>query len=121
MAKLINKKLEGSTLIEVLIAMVIIMIVFAIALKVFGNVMSTGVSFKKIQAQNQLHQLSEQVKRNGYIEESAIKIDSVNYQLLAAPSEIAGISKLEIKASQNGANLGSIKCLFKEKIKHEEN
>ncbi|MEE1945908.1 type II secretion system protein [Pedobacter sp. KR3-3] len=120
MAKLINKKLEASTLIEVLIAMVIIMVVFAIAMQVFGNVLRTGVSYKKLQAQNQMQLLSEQVKKNGYVEEAEVKIDSISYQLSIAPAEVAGIAKLEIKASLNGANLGNIKCLFKEQVKHED-
>lgn len=120
MAKLINKKLAASTLIEVLIAMVIIMVVFAIAIQVFSNVLNTGVSYKKLQVQNQLQLLSEQVRQKGYVEEESLKIDSVNYQLSTEPSDVAGIAKLEIKAKLNGTNLGSIKCLFKEQAKREE-
>lgn len=120
MAKLINKKLEASTLIEVLIAMVIIMVVFGIAIQVFSNILHTGVSYKKLQVQNQLQLLSEQVKQKGYLAEETVKIDSVNYQLSTEPSEVAGIAKLEIKANLNGTNLGGIKCLYKEQIKHED-
>lgn len=120
MAKLINKKLAASTLIEVLIAMVIIMVIFSIAIQVFSNVLNTGVSYKKLQVQNQLQLLSEQVRQKGYVEEESLKIDSVNYQLSTEPSDVAGITKLEIKAKLNGTNLGSIKCLFKEQAKREE-
>ncbi len=120
MAKLIHKKLKASTLIEVLIAMVIIMVVFAIAMQVFGNVLRTGVSYKKLQAQSQMQLLSEEVKKNGYLEEAEVTIDSINYQLSIAPSEVAGVAKLEIKAKLNGTGLGNVKCLFKEQVKHED-
>lgn len=115
MVKLINKKIPASTLIEVLIAMVIIVAIFGIALKVFGNLMNSGVSFTKVQVQNQLHILSREVQKNGVINDPELQIDSVNYQLTANETDIQNISKLEIKASRNGKPIGGVKCLFKEK------
>ena len=120
MAKLANKKIQASTLIEVLIAMVIIMVVFAIAMKLFSNVMSSGVSYRKVQVQNQLQILSEEVKQKGYVPQATLKVDSVDYQFETKASDVAGIAQLEIKASMNKRELGSIKCLFKEGEKHEE-
>jgi Tfp pilus assembly protein PilE len=121
MGGIINKKLKGSTLIEVLIAMVIIMIIFAIAMQVFSNVLNTGVSFKKIQVQNQLQLLAQEVKEKGYLEQNDRQLDSVNYQLTTTLSEVEGVSKLEIRATQQGKNLGNLKCLFQLKEKREEN
>lgn len=120
MAKLVNKKIQASTLIEVLIAMVIIMVVFAIAMKLFSNVMSSGISYSKVQVQNQLKILSEEVRQKGYVPQTNLKVDSIDYQFETKPSEVAGIAQLEIKASQHTRELGSIKCLFKEGEQHAE-
>jgi type II secretory pathway pseudopilin PulG len=113
MAKLIHKKLPSASLIEVIIAMIIIMIVFAIAMRVFTNVMNTGVSFTKIQVQNQLNLLSKKVQQEGYLADEHLQIDSVDYFFEADSSSTPGLAKLSIKASQQKRVLGEIKCLFK--------
>lgn len=115
MAILIKRKLEGSTLIEVIIAMVIIMVVFVIAMKVFANVFKTGVSFKNIQVSNQLNILCKKVQTSGYIDNNRVKIDSVDYELIEKESEVKSVSFLEIRASQKGRSMGTIKTLFKVK------
>jgi hypothetical protein len=112
MAKLIRKKVPASTLIEVLIAMVIIMVVFVISIKVFNNVLYSGVSLKKLQVQNQLNVLSKEVKRQGYVPEQAMVIDSVTYEYLVEDTAI-GLSQLEIKATAQGKTIGEVRCLFK--------
>lgn len=120
MAQLIKKKIEGSTVIEVIIAMVIIMVVLVIAMKVFANVLNTGVSFRNIQVQNQLNVLSKKVEELGYIENNLVQIDSVNYELIEKESELKNMASLEIKATQQGKLIGTVKTLFKIKT-HAEN
>lgn len=44
-------KLKGSTILEVVISMVVIMVVFGIAMMIFANVMRTSLSAKKIRAE----------------------------------------------------------------------
>lgn len=112
---LIKKKLPASTLIETLIAMVIIMVVFAIAMRVFNNLMSSGVSLKKIQVQNQLNLLCKNVQRDGYVTTAHLQLEGVDYDLLTDTSALIGVSKLTIKANQGGQQLGLVKCLFKVK------
>jgi len=119
MAKLINHKIQGSTLIEVLIAMVIIMIVFGIALKVFGNLLDSGVTFKKVQVQNQLNVLSKEVQKNGLIPAQEQQIDSVLYVYQTDTTAQSEVLRLAIKAKQNGRFLGEVKCLFKATEAHE--
>jgi hypothetical protein len=114
MAKLIRKTVPASTLIEVLIAMVIIMVVFVISIKVFNNVLYSGVSLKKLRIQNQLNILSKDVKRQGHVPEQVVVIDSVTYEYLVEDADM-GLSRLEIKANENGKSLGSTKCLFQPK------
>lgn len=121
MAKLMQKKLEASTLIEVLIAMVIIMVIFAIAMTVFNHVLSGGVSYRKVRVQQQMQIISREVMRQGYISKDSIMADSVAYVLNSDTSGVAGVAKLEIRASSSGQRLGSMKCLFKLKPRDEEN
>jgi len=114
MAKMRVKKVSGNTIIEVLVAMVIIMVVFAIAIRVFANVMGSGLSLVKVRAQQQLDLLAKQVQEQGYLEQNEARIDSLDYYFTADTSSLAGYSKLFIQARQNGKLLGEIKCYFKE-------
>lgn len=119
MAKLTSRKLKGSTLIEVLIAMVIIMLVFSIAIKIFNNVMQSAVAVQKVKVQNQLDSIAAQVKKDGFVTEKSLVLDSVAYELVNDTSALMGIAKLEIKAKQNGRLLGSLKCLYQVKDETE--
>lgn len=112
MVKLKAKKIEASTLVEVLIAMVVIMVVFSVAIGVFSNVLSGGISLKKIQAQAQMEVLVKQFREEGLKEDRVLKIDSVDYELISSESDIQGMSRLEIRASERGRSLGSLKCLL---------
>ncbi|WP_182922480.1 type II secretion system protein [Pedobacter planticolens] len=116
-----REKVRASTLIEVLIALVIIMVVFALAIRIFGNVLSSGVSLKKIQVQSQLDILAMEVKKQGYVETPHLQMDSVDYDFTIDTSARVGISQLTIAASVQGRVLARMKCLFKEMERHEEN
>jgi Tfp pilus assembly protein PilW len=115
MAKLTRKKVSAGTLIEVIIAMVIIMIVFGIALKIFSNVLFGGVSYQQVSVQNQLDILATEVKDKGFVANELVVLDSINYHFLTDTSAILGISKLEIKAVRNDKQLGKINCLYQVK------
>lgn len=117
MAKLTHKKIAGSTVIEVLIAMVIIMLVFSIAMRLFGNVMHSGVSFKKVQVQQQLYVLAKEIQQVGFISNEVLSIDSVDYHFATDTTAIDGLAKLSIKAYQKGNLLGNTKCYYHVKEK----
>ena len=121
MAGIIQKKLKASTLIEVLIAMVIIVVIFTVAMQVFSNVLNTGISFKKLEVQNQMEQLAQEIKQQGYLKENDLLLDSVSYQFKLTDTEMAGISYLEIKAAIRNKNVGVYKCLLQRKESDEEN
>ncbi|MGN8055105.1 hypothetical protein ACTJKN_02455 [Pedobacter sp. 22163] len=112
MVKLKAKKIEASTLVEVLIAMVVIMVVFSVAIGVFSNVLSGGISLKKMQAQAQMEVLVKQFREEGLKEDRVLKIDSVDYELISSESDMQGMSRLEIRASERGRSLGNLKCLL---------
>ncbi|WP_410221209.1 PilW family protein [Pedobacter sp.] len=121
MAGMIHKKLKGSTLIEVLIAMVIIVVIFTVAMQVFSNVLNSGISFKKLQVQNQMEQLAYEIKQQGYLKQNELLLDSINYQFKFTDTETPGISYLEIKAAIRNKNVGVYKCLLKRKEPDEKN
>ncbi|RYE25511.1 MAG: hypothetical protein EOP51_03835 [Sphingobacteriales bacterium] len=112
MAKIVQRKLDASSLIEVLVAMVIIMVVFTIAMSVFSNLMYTGVSITKIKVQYQLQLLTNKVKIDGYVKSEHEIIDSIDYFMDIDTSSIPGFSKLSIKASQHNRTLGQTTYLF---------
>ncbi len=121
MAQLIRKKITASTLIETLIAMVVIMVVFAIAMRLFNQVMYSGVSLKKIQVQQQLHFFCKKVQKEGYLKIEHLTLEGVDYDFTTDTTAIGGLSKLAITAKQDGKIIGLTKCLFKVKEVDFEN
>lgn len=61
--RLLAKTIRGSSLVEVLVAMVVIMIVFSIAMGIFANVTRLSLSSKKYKAQAILEQVLIQVEK----------------------------------------------------------
>jgi Tfp pilus assembly protein PilE len=71
--KLIKTKVTASTILEVIIAMVIIILVFGIAMMIYTNVLRVSLSVKKIQAQAVLKEtLFNAEKTNNYTSQSII-------------------------------------------------
>jgi len=121
MAKLKSKQLEASTLIEILIAMVIIMVVFAMAMGLFSNVLSSGVSIRKVQIGQQLETLRLQVMESGSIDQESVRIDSVDYKINVVKQATSAMQMVEIKAADHGAPAGHIRFLLKIKDESKEN
>lgn len=113
MAQLMFKRLPAATLIEVLIAMVIIMVVFTLSIKVFNNVMASGGSYKKLDVHCQLSRLAQQAQQKGSVANEMLAIDSVQYLYTIHSGPLPEVSVLEIKAIENGKQLGTVKCLLK--------
>lgn len=111
MARLIDRKVQASSLIEVLIAMVIILIVFAIAMRIFGNIMQTGVSFRSITINSHLDVFEKEISTKGYLENEVIEVDSITYHFEMSEVGSSGIKQLKITAMQRGLVLESRKSL----------
>jgi Tfp pilus assembly protein PilE len=62
---IVVNKLQASTILEVVIAMVIIMVVFGIAMMIFSNVMLESLSVKKIHAEAMLNETMLQDEHTG--------------------------------------------------------
>lgn len=111
MAGLANKRLDGSTLVEVLIALVIIMVVFTIATAVFSNVLSGGVSMRQIQANTQMEKLRLHFQDSTVVDQQNLSIDSIKYQVVFMDSASAGLTLVEISATDHEKSVGKIKFL----------
>ena len=116
---MVKMKVQASTLIEVLIAMVIIMIVFTLGIRIFNNVLYSSPASKKIQVQQQLDVFSKAVQQKGGPEKPEIVVDSVLYKFTVDSSSASGLKHMEIVASQHDQQLGHIDILYKRK-NHEE-
>lgn len=112
MARLIDRKVQASSLIEVLIAMVIILVVFAIAMRIFGNVMQTGVSFRTISINSQLDVFEKEIAERGYLEKEVVDLDSISYHFEMTDEGNSKIKQIKITAMQHGRVLGSRKSLI---------
>lgn len=61
---MISKTVRASTIMEVLIAMIMIIVVFGIAMMIFTNVLNSSLSVKKIRAQAILHEMMLNVEKS---------------------------------------------------------
>jgi hypothetical protein len=59
-----NSRVKASTMLEVIISMIIILLVFTIAMMISANVMRSSLSVKKINAQAVLHELLIKAEQN---------------------------------------------------------
>jgi type II secretory pathway pseudopilin PulG len=75
-SKLIYKsKLPASTILEVIIAMVIILLVFTIAMMISANVMRSSTSVKKLAAQALIHELLIKAEQGNNIDPQNITVE----------------------------------------------
>jgi hypothetical protein len=72
--KLIKTKVSASTILEVIIAMVIIILVFGVAMMIYTNVLRMSLSVKKIQAEAVLQETLFNAEKNNQYTSQAITI-----------------------------------------------
>jgi Tfp pilus assembly protein PilV len=120
MAKLMLKKVAGATLVEVLIAIVIIMVIFALAIRIFNNVIASSLSTTRVKIMSQLQLLSAEVQEKGLVPETKLEIDSITYEFSSDTILVDGISVVEISARQQGYAMGTIKCLYRRKYEQQD-
>ncbi|NTE04305.1 hypothetical protein G6M26_06495 [Agrobacterium tumefaciens] len=118
MAGLADKRIEGSTLVEVLIALVIIMAVFTIASAVFSNVINGGISMRQIRINAQMEKLRLHYLDSTAVDQQSLTVDSVEYHVIFTDSVSADITRVEINAVDQGKSSGKIK--FLKALNHDE-
>ena len=103
-------KLKGSTLLEVVIAMVIIMLVFGIAMMIFANVTQSSLSLKKTRARALLNEImlnAEKIKGNNT---QSLAIDDFRIeQVVKNYNEDPNLTEIELTAyDENSATIASL-------------
>lgn len=107
MVKLKLNSVKASTLLEVIVAMVIILIVFAVAINIFTKVVSTSPSVK----QQQIRCLSAAIIEQSLYEhnwtDESVEIDSIVFQKTVVPyRNDSQVLEIVVIASERGKELG---------------
>lgn len=98
-----RKKVNASTLMEVLIAMVIIMIVFSIAIAIYGRISNSGVSVNQAKAGEAIEAMIRQTVSNRNYKDEEFDRDGIHYtKTLNAYKEQDDLLQITISAEQNG-------------------
>ncbi|MBB2144009.1 hypothetical protein GM921_00800 [Pedobacter sp. LMG 31464] len=108
----LNKKLSASTLVEVLVAMLIIMIVFAIASKIYLNSFMQIPSYTKLMVNQQLEHQLQQIQAGEIAIIDEVTIDEIVYHYEISESQIDGLKLIEITATQEQQIISKIKGLI---------
>ncbi len=112
MVRIIKKRITASSLIEVLVALLIIMIVFAIASKIYLNSFIQVPSYTKIAVNQQLDDLMLKAKAGTISTADSISIDSITYHFrLTATAYTDSLNNLEITAKQQQKIIGKLNGL----------
>lgn len=74
-------KARASSFVEVLIAMVVILVVFAIAMMIYSNVLRLSLSIKKLKAQAILHDIILQDEKSGGVSARNVLVDEYNVEV----------------------------------------
>ena len=107
----LNKKLNASTLVEVLVAMLIIMVVFAIASKIYLNSFLQAPSYTKLMVSQQLKHQLQQLQNGEINPEEEVSVDGIIYHTQISKTKIEGIDLVEIRATQEKMLIAKIKGL----------
>lgn len=81
----LNARVKGSTILEVIVSMVVIVVVFGIAMMIYTNVLRTSVSVKKIRAQAILSQTMLKAENNPESIAQSLTIDDFRVEQEVKP------------------------------------
>lgn len=95
-------QVRASTIIEVLISMVIIMVVFGIAMMIYANIVQSSLSVKKIRAQAILNEVLQTDESVPIINATTINVDNIRIEQVVKvyPSE-SQLSQIDLTAYDN--------------------
>lgn len=83
----LNAKLDASTIMEVVVSMVIIVIVFGIAMMIYTNVLRVSVSAKKLRAQSLLREALFNAERDTANTSQTFNVDDFRIEQEIKPYE----------------------------------
>jgi Tfp pilus assembly protein PilV len=76
----IKASIPASSIVEVLISMVVIMVVFGIAMMIYSNVMQSSLSVKKLRAQAVLNQTLKADESSANVASTSFTVDDLSIQ-----------------------------------------
>jgi Tfp pilus assembly protein PilV len=95
----LKSRVKGSSILEVVIAMVVIVAVFGIALMIFSNVMRSSLSVKKIRAQAIAQQLLLRTEAQRTFTDTAFLSGDLRFERSARPyTENNGLTEIRVTA-----------------------
>lgn len=104
------RKVRSSTLLEVLIAMVIILVIFTMSLHVFNKVIFAKSTIDRIGVSLQLKRVLHMTKDS--VEEGVLIIDSVSYIKMVSPYEDSkDLYEIKIGAYRNEILIDELKLI----------
>ena len=75
----LNYKLKSATLIEALVAIIIVMLAFVMAIYIYTGVMFSDNGFQKLKAVSTIRKIEADAKENDNYIEGKISLDSITY------------------------------------------
>lgn len=117
---LTSHRVKASTLIEVIISLVIIMIVFVMAIGIFTKITQSGMSVSSVIARNKLNDMLQEAIKTGNYEELSIMEDSISYK--QNPEDYPGYPDLliiKLEAVQNGKLISKMQQIVKKDTDEE--
>lgn len=107
---LLNKKLKGSTLVEALTAMVIVMLALGVFTTIYVNVMKSGDRQRKVQAGLLLDKIAMETKRDQLFLDAEFKTEEFVIQKRVSPySGGANLFSLTLEAFDKNKKLLSVR------------
>ncbi|MNV84118.1 hypothetical protein D3C71_1779740 [compost metagenome] len=114
MAKLKKSKVRASTLLEVIVAMVIILIVFVMATGIFTNVIGSAPSVRQLQIRSIGSAIIQESLYQRNWNNETIQVDSIIFQKTVAPyQDSPNLLQINVVALERGKELGKLSHLVK--------
>lgn len=114
----LNRKLKASTLLEVIVAMVVILIVFVLATGIYANVMRSSPSIKQQRVKALMAEMIAKSMAEENWKDEEVVADSISFQKTVLPYQnYADLFLLQVLAVENGKEIGKVQRI----VKAEEN
>jgi len=114
MAKLTSGKVKASTLLEVIVAMVVIMVVFVIATGIYTNIIKSSPSIKQQQGRALALGVIEQSKLEHDWIGKTLLVDSISLQKDVVPYQAySDLLLITVTAKERGREISAVKQIVK--------
>jgi|CXWL01.1.fsa_nt_gi hypothetical protein len=103
---ILNKKIKAATLIESLIAMVIVMLCFGISTTVYINVISSGNQIQKLKSELILKKVAMETKKEHLFLDEEITLDEITVRKKITPyNGLKNLSQINLQAYNSNEKL----------------